>query len=110
MENVAMTPEPKSLQEAIVYFSNPENCINYLAIRRWADGVICPICGSKKVSAFNSTRRTWKCGSHHPRREFSVKVGTVMEDSAIGLDKWLTAMWMITNCKNGISSYEIARA
>lgn len=105
-----MPPEPKSLQEAIVYFANPENCINYLAIRRWPDSVVCPICGSKKVSAFNPTRRTWKCGSHHPKREFSVKVGTVMEDSAIGLDKWLTAMWMITNCKNGISSYEIARA
>ena len=104
-----MEHEPKSLQEAIVYFSNPDNCIDYIAIRRWPKGVICPICGSEKVSAFNPTRRTWKCGSHHPKREFSVKVGTIYEDSPISLDKWLTATWMLTNCKNGVSSYEIAK-
>jgi transposase-like protein len=101
--------EPKSLQEAILYFANPDNCIDYLALRRWPDGkVTCPGCGSKKVS-FNPKRRTWKCSSHHSRREFSIKVGTIFEDSAIGLDKWLTATWMLTNCKNGVSSYEIAR-
>jgi transposase-like protein len=104
-----MNPEPKSLQEAIVYFSNPDNCIDYIAIRRWPNGVICPVCGSTKVSVFNPTRRTWKCGSHHPKREFSVKVGTIYEDSPIPLDKWLTATWMLTNCKNGVSSYELAR-
>jgi hypothetical protein len=104
-----MEHEPTSLQEAIVYFSNPDNCIDYIAIRRWPNGVVCPVCGSTKVSAFNSTRRTWKCGSHHPKREFSVKVGTIYEDSPIPLDKWLTATWMLTNCKNGVSSYEIAR-
>jgi transposase-like protein len=104
-----MQQEPKSLQEAIVYFSNPDNCIDYIAIRRWPNGVVCPICGATKVSAFNPTRRTWKCGSHHPKREFSVKVGTIYEDSPISLDKWLTATWMLTNCKNGVSSYEIAR-
>ena len=104
-----MTPEPKSLQEAIIYFSNPDNCIDYIAIRRWPNGVVCPVCASTKVSAFNPTRRTWKCGSHHPKREFSVKVGTIYEDSPIPLDKWLTATWMLTNCKNGVSSYEIAR-
>jgi len=109
MENKAMT-EPTSLQEAILYFSNPDNCIDYMAIRRWPDGkVVCPGCGSEKVSQFNPKRRTWKCGSHHPKREFSVKVGTVYEDSPIPLDKWLTATWMLSNCKNGISSYEIAR-
>ncbi|MBZ5533882.1 MAG: IS1595 family transposase [Acidobacteriia bacterium] len=107
MENV-MSHEPTSLQEAIIYFSNPDNCIDYLAVRRWPEGVICPGCGSKKVS-FNAKRRTWKCGSHHPKREFSVKVGTIFEDSPIPLDKWLTATWLLTNCKNGISSYEIAR-
>jgi len=105
-----MTTEPTSLQSAIVYFSNPDNCIRYIAERRWPNGVICPICGSEKVSAFNAKRRTWKCGSHHARREFSVKVGTIYEDSPIPLDKWLTATWMLTNCKNGVSSYEIARA
>ncbi len=73
--------EPKSLQEAILYFSNQDNCIDYLAIRRWPDGkVICPGCGSEKVS-FNAKRRTWKCSKHHSKREFSIKVGTVMEDS-----------------------------
>lgn len=102
--------EPKSLQSAIVYFSNPDNCIDYLAARRWPDGkVVCPTCGSDKVK-FNAARRWWQCSSHHAKRQFSIKVGTIMEDSAIGLDKWLTAMWMITNCKNGVSSYEVARA
>jgi transposase-like protein len=108
MENVAMT-EPKSLQEAIVYFSNPDNCIDYLAIRRWPDGkVICPTCASDKVK-FNPARRLWQCSTHHAKRQFSIKVGTVMEDSAIPLDKWMTATWLVTNCKNGVSSYEIAR-
>lgn len=104
-----MNREPKSLQEAIIYFSNPDNCIDYLALRRWPDGkVICPTCSSDKVK-FNSDRRIWQCSSHHAKRQFSIKVGTVMEDSAIPLDKWLTAMWMVTNCKNGVSSYEVAR-
>jgi transposase-like protein len=103
-----MNTEPKSLQEAIVYFSNPDNCVEYLSVRRWSNGVVCPGCGSRSVK-FNAKRRTWQCASHHAKREFSVKVGTVMEDSAIGLDKWLTAIWLVTNCKNGISSYEIAR-
>jgi transposase-like protein len=107
METRAMT-EPKSLQEAIIFFSNPDNCIDYLAVRRWPNGVVCPGCGATKVS-FNAKRRTWKCGSHHPKREFSIKVGTIFEDSPISLDKWLTATWMLTNCKNGVSSYEIAR-
>jgi transposase-like protein len=108
MEKAAMR-EPKSLQEAIVYFSNPDNCIDYLALRCWPDGkVICPTCGSDKVK-FNPARRLWQCSTHHPKRQFSVKVGTVMEDSAIPLDKWMTATWMVTNCKNGVSSYEIAR-
>ncbi len=104
-----MNREPKSLQDAIVYFSNPDNCIAYLAAKRWPNGVVCPACGSAKVSAFNPTRKTWKCSKHHSKREFSVKVGSLAEDSAIGLDKWLTALWMLTNCKNGISSCELAR-
>ncbi len=101
--------EPKSLQEAIVYFSNPDNCTDYLAIRRWPDGkVSCPACGCETVK-FSEKRRSWTCAKHHAKREFTIKIGTVMEDSPIPLDKWLTATWMITNCKNGISSYEIAR-
>jgi transposase-like protein len=109
MENKPMA-EPKSLQQAIVYFSNPDNCVDYLALRRWPDGkVICPTCGSDKVK-YNAERHWWQCSAHHVKRQFSIKVGTIMEDSAIPLDKWLTAMWLVTNCKNGVSSYEIARA
>ena len=100
--------EPKSLQEAIVYFSNPDNCIDYLAVRRWPAGVICPTCGSDKAK-FSAKRRTWTCNKHHSKREFSIKIGSVCEDSAIGLDKWLTALWLLSNCKNGISSCELAR-
>src|ERR1035437_10425852 len=104
-----MNYEPKSLQEAILYFSNPDNCIDYLAVRRWPDGVVtCPGCGSTKVK-FSAKRRTWTCSSHHFKREFSIKVGSLCEDSPIGLDKWLTAMWLLGNCKNGISSCEIAK-
>jgi transposase-like protein len=104
-----MSREPKSLQDAIVYFSNPDNCIAYLAAKRWPNGVVCPICGSESVSEFNAKRKTWKCAKHHSKREFSVKVGSLAEDSAIGLDKWLTALWLLSNCKNGISSCELAR-
>ena len=103
-----MKQEPKSLQEAILYFSNPDNCLEYLVARRWPKGVVCPTCGSAKVN-FNAGRRIWQCGSHHAKRQFSVKVGTIFEDSPIGLDKWLTAIWMLSNCKNGVSSYEVAR-
>ena len=104
-----MNTEPKSLQEAIVYFSNPDNCVAHLVAQRWPDGIVkCPTCGNEKVS-YRANRRTWTCSSHHAKREFSIKVGTMMEDSPIGLDKWLTATWLLTNCKNGISSYEIAR-
>ncbi len=103
-----MNTEPQSLQEAIIYFSNPDNCVAYLVARRWPAGVMCPGCGGLKVS-YNAKRRTWKCGSHHAKREFSVKIGTIFEDSPISLDKWLMVTWMITNCKNGISSYEVAK-
>ncbi len=103
-----MSREPQSLQEAILYFSDLNNCIDYLAVRRWPKGVTCPTCGSDKVK-FNAKRRVWQCSTHHPKRQFSVKVGTIYEDSPIGLDKWMAATWMLTNCKNGVSSYEIAR-
>jgi transposase-like protein len=103
------TYEPKTLQDAIVYFSDPDNCLRYLAAKRWPNGVTCPTCGSDSV-IFLAKQRRWKCRTKHAQQQFSVKVGTVMEDSPIGLDKWLTAMWQIVNCKNGISSYEIHRA
>jgi hypothetical protein len=103
-------PLPKTLQEAAIYFADPDNCLTEIVRLRWPDGVIkCPTCGSQRVS-FLSTRRLWKCAEDHPKRQFSAKVGSVMEDSAIGLDKWLLAMWLIANAKNGISSYELARS
>ena len=77
-------------------------------MRRWPAGVICPPCGSDKAK-FSEKRRTWTCNKHHSKREFSIKIGSVCEDSAIGLDKWLTALWLLSNCKNGISSCELAR-
>jgi transposase-like protein len=99
---------PQTLAQAIRYFADLNNCIDFLANLRWPDGVTCPTCGSKAVS-YVSTRRIWKCKQQHDHRQFSIKVGTIMEDSAIPLDKWLTAMWLICNCRNGISSYEIGR-
>src|SRR5437588_2038353 len=101
--------EPKTLQDAIVYFSDPDNCLNYLAAKRWPKGVVCPTCGNMDV-IFLAKQRRWKCRQNHPLQQFSIKVGTVMEDSPIGLDKWLMAMWQVVNCKNGVSSYEIHRA
>src|SRR6266436_4888669 len=101
--------EPKTLQQAIIYFADPTNCLNYLVARRWPDGVICPTCGRKDVT-FLAKQNKWQCKSAHKQRQFSAKVGTIFEDSPLGLDKWLTAVWLITSCKNGISSYEISRA
>jgi transposase-like protein len=101
--------EPKTLQEAIVYFSNPANCREYLVARRWPKGVTCPRCGSQSV-IFQPKYNRWQCSASHALRQFTAKTGTIMEDSPIGLDKWLAAMWQIVNCKNGISSYEVHRA
>jgi transposase-like protein len=100
---------PKTLQEAIVYFSDFDNCQRFIIDLRWADGKVrCPSCGSEKVT-YLTNARVWKCYEDHAKAKFSLKVGTIMEDSAIPADKWLTAMWLIVNCKNGISSCEIAR-
>jgi transposase-like protein len=104
-----MNKEPKTLQEAIIYFSNRDNCRDYLVARRWPNGVTCPTCGSESVTEQPKYNR-WQCASHHERRQFTLKTGTIFEDSPIGLDKWLAVMWMVVNCKNGISSYEIHRA
>jgi transposase-like protein len=100
--------EPKTLQQAIVYFADQDNCLNYLIARRWPNGVTCPRCGSDKVT-FMASRRVWQCKTRHPKSQFSVKVGTIFEDSPIHLDKWLCAMWMLANCKNGNSSWELHR-
>jgi transposase-like protein len=101
--------EPSTLQEAILYFQNPDNCREYLVARRWPDGVACPRCGSKAVIHQPKYNR-WQCSAGHDNRQFTLKTGTIFNESPIGLDKWLTAMWQIVNCKNGISSYEVHRA
>jgi transposase-like protein len=103
-----MASEITTLQQAIVFFSDPGNCVSFLVSMRWPDGVvICPRCGSDKVT-YMPARRLWQCKARHAKAQFSIKVGTIFEDSALGLDKWLMAMWMIANCKNGVSSHEIA--
>jgi transposase-like protein len=104
-----MGQEPTTLQEAILYFSDPVNCREYLAVRRWPDGVTCPRCGSKDVLFLEKYKR-WHCRENHAAPQFTLKTGTIMEDSPIGLDKWLMAMWQIVNSKNGISSCEVHRA
>jgi len=104
-----MGQELNTLQEAITYFSNPVNCREYVVARRWPNGVTCPTCGSVKVK-FSEKHNRWQCNSHHGKRQFTVKTGTIFEDSPLGLDKWLCAMWQVVNCKNGVSSYEVHRA
>jgi transposase-like protein len=101
--------EPNTLQSAILFFDSPDNCREYLVAHRWPTGVTCPRCGSTNV-LFQAKYNRWQCGSRHPLRQFTSKTGTIFEDSPLGLDKWLMAMWQVVNCKNGVSSYEIHRA
>jgi transposase-like protein len=98
---------PKSLLEAIRYFSDLDVATDYVAKLRWPDGAVCPRCGGVEYS-YLTTRRLWKCKAC--KKQYSVKVGTIFEDSALGLDKWLPAIWLAANSKNGISSHELARA
>jgi transposase-like protein len=106
----ATNTTPSTLVEAVQYFADPDHCIDYLASRRWSDGVVvCPRCGSKNVG-YIASRRVWQCRTRHPLAQFSIKVGTIFEDSPLGLDKWLPAMWMIASDRNGISSWELHRA
>lgn len=97
---------PKTLIQAIKYFGDPDTALGCMIAIRWPDGITCPRCDSDRHS-FVKTRRIWICLSC--KKHFSVKLGTIMEDSPIGLDKWLSAIWLIVNAKNGISSYEIHR-
>src|SRR5437870_7943994 len=107
---MATETAPKTLREAILFFADYENCRKAVEAIRWPDGVVCcPTCDSDHVTYLASVRR-YKCYAKHPKAQFSLKVGTIFEDSAIGLEKWLPALWLLTNCKNGISSYELARA
>ncbi len=101
-------PELKTLQEAIKYFADPERSRLYFVAHRWPDGVTCPHCDSDNV-AWQPKYNRWQCNVRHPRRQFTCKTGTIFEDSPLPLEKWMMAMWMLCNCKNGVSSYEIHR-
>ncbi len=101
---------PKTLIEAIKLFSEYENCRQFMILVRWADGVVrCPQCQSDKVT-YLANAKAYKCRTNHLKQKFTLKTGTVMEDSPIGLDKWLPAFWLLSNSKNGISSHELARS
>jgi hypothetical protein len=101
--------QPQTLTEAIVYFSNPDNCRNFMVQLHWeSKPVTCPHCGGTDI-AWLPNANLYKCDAKHPKQKFSLKVGTIFEDSPIGLDKWLPVMWMLANCKNGVSSWEIHR-
>lgn len=107
---MAQHDTPQTLQQAIEFFSDPDRCHEYMVQMRWPDGiVICPIC-NQPDPRYLANQRRFECRKKHPRRQFSVKVGTIFEDSPIALKSWLLAVWQIANCKNGISSYELARA
>ena len=99
---------PRTLQDAIIYFANPDNCIAYMVAHRWPEGVSCPACGRTDVS-WLAIQKKWQCKSAHAKRQFTAKVGTIFEDSPLGLEKWLPAVWIITSAKNGVSSCEMAR-
>jgi transposase-like protein len=98
--------KPETLQEAIIYFADPDTTHKVAVELRWPDGETCPHCGST-ANTYIKTRRIWRC--KECEKQFSVKLGTIFEDSPIGLAKWFVAIWMLANCKNGISSYELAR-
>jgi transposase-like protein len=100
--------KPVTLQQAITYFSDTDRAFDYAKFLRWPHGkVSCPRCGSESNS-FVKTRKIWFCNGC--KKQFTVKIGTIFEDSALGLDKWMTAVWLICNAKNGISSYELHRS
>lgn len=104
-----MENTPKTLQQAMQYFGHYENCRRFMIAIRWPDGKVrCPHCGAEKVTYLEKAR-LYRCYGDHAKQKFSLKVGTIFEDSALGLDKWLVVVWLVVNCKNGISSYEVAR-
>jgi transposase-like protein len=101
---------PQTLLEAVKFFEDADNCIAYLAAKRWPNGVVtCPTCGRERAGYLANQRR-WQCSGRHSKRQFSIKTGTIFEDSPLGLNLWLPAVWMISNCRNGISSWELHRA
>jgi transposase-like protein len=103
-----MSEEITTLVDVVRYFADPENAFRTLVELRWPSGVCCPACGRLDVR-FIATRRIWECREMHAKRQFSGRVGTIFEDSPLSLDKWFVAIWMVSNCKNGVSSYELGR-
>jgi transposase-like protein len=102
--------EHATLRDAILYFADFEHCRQFMVELRWPDGKVkCPQCGSDKT-CYLAKNRVWKCYATHPKPRFTLKTGTIFEDSPIPLEKWLPAVWMLLNCKNGISSWELHRA
>jgi transposase-like protein len=100
---------PQTLQQAVIHFANADNCLTYMVAHRWPNGVECPTCGRKDAS-YLANQKKWQCKSAHAKRQFTVKVGTIFEDSPLGLEKWLPCVWLIATAKNGVSSCEIARS
>jgi transposase-like protein len=107
LTNHGYMDSPKTLQAAIKHYSDEQVCIDAVARLRWPTGPACPACGHKE-HYYLKTQKRWKCKECY--KQFTVKLGTVFEDSPISLTKWLPALWMLCNCKNGISSYELSRA
>src|SRR5688572_13731220 len=104
-----MATATETLRDAILHFAEFENCREFMIELRWPDGKVkCPRCGAQKVTWLDRAR-VWKCYTGHDRPTFTLKTGTIFEDSPIPLEKWLPATWLIATCKNGISSYELAR-
>lgn len=100
---------PDTLRDAIIWFADFEHCRQFMVELRWPDGKVkCPQCDSESVT-WLAKARVWKCYTGHDRPTFSLKTGTIFEDSPIPLEKWLTAAWLIISCKNGVSSYEVHR-
>jgi transposase-like protein len=110
MEKIAQVLKtPKTLQQAIIYFADAENCLRYMVEHRWPNGVECPTCG-RKDAPYLANQKKWQCKTAHAKRQFSAKVGTIFEDSPLGLEKWLPAVWLIATAKNGVSSCELGRS
>ena len=99
---------PRDRDEALTYFSRIASALRFVASRRWPDGVTCPQCGSTSVYVDRS-RQGWECKNDHPKRKFTVKTGTIFEDSALTLDKWLVVIWMVANTPHGVNSHEAAQ-
>jgi hypothetical protein len=99
---------PQTLVEAREYFANPDQCLAYIVKKRWPNGLRCLRCGSSRLY-FTAPRKEWECRTRHPRRKFTLKTGTIFEDSRIGFDKWLPVVWMVAN-RNRVSCLDVIRA